>query len=82
MPWSLLKARKPLVVWPWDQMWGWKRTADSALQSQDNLLGRLGLLVEDGLCLTSVTGLLAVITPLSLCCSSSIVRYRVSTFAR
>lgn len=37
-----------------------------ALQSQDNLLGGLGLLVEDGLGLTTVTGLLAVISALSL----------------
>ena len=37
-----------------------------ALQSQDNLLGGLGLLVEDGLGLTTITGLLAVITTLSL----------------
>lgn len=37
-----------------------------ALQSQDNLLGGLGLLVEDGLGLTTITGLLAVVTTLSL----------------
>ena len=37
-----------------------------ALQSQHNLLGGLGLLVEDGLGLTTITGLLAVITALSL----------------
>jgi hypothetical protein len=37
-----------------------------ALQSQDNLLGGLGLLVEDGLGLTTITGLLAVVTALSL----------------
>lgn len=40
--------------------------ADSALQSQDDLLGSLGLLVEDGLRLTTITGLLAVITTLTL----------------
>jgi hypothetical protein len=37
-----------------------------ALQSQHNLLGGLGLLVEDRLSLTTVTGLLAVVTALSL----------------
>jgi hypothetical protein len=36
------------------------------LQSKDNLLGGLGLLVEDGLGLTTVTGLLAVISTLTL----------------
>lgn len=40
--------------------------ADGALQSQDDLLGGLGLLVEDGLGLTTVTALLTVITTLSL----------------
>ena len=37
-----------------------------AFQSQHDLLGGLGLLVEDGLGLTTVTGLLAVISALSL----------------
>ena len=37
-----------------------------ALQSQDNLLGGLGLLVEDGLGLTTVTTLLPVVTALTL----------------
>jgi len=37
-----------------------------ALQSQDNLLGGLGLLVEDRLGLTTVTGLLTVVTTLTL----------------
>lgn len=37
-----------------------------ALQSQDNLLGGLGLLVEDRLGLTTVTGLLTVVTSLTL----------------
>lgn len=37
-----------------------------ALQSQDNLLGGLGLLVEDGLGLTTVTALLSVVTALTL----------------
>jgi hypothetical protein len=37
-----------------------------AFQSQHNLLGGLGLLVEDRLSLTTVTGLLAVVTALSL----------------
>jgi hypothetical protein len=36
------------------------------LQSQDNLLGGLGLLVEDRLGLTTVTGLLAVVSSLTL----------------
>jgi hypothetical protein len=38
----------------------------NALQSQHNLLGRLSLLVEDRLGLTTVTGLLAVVSALSL----------------
>lgn len=38
----------------------------SPYQSQHNLLGRLRLLVEDGLGLTTVTGLLAVVTTLTL----------------
>lgn len=37
-----------------------------ALQPQDDLLGGLGLLVEDGLCLTTITALLPVITSLTL----------------
>lgn len=40
--------------------------AGGALQSQDDLLGGLGLLVEDGLGLTTVTRLLAVVTTLTL----------------
>lgn len=42
------------------------RLAHSALQPQNNLLGGLGLLVEDRLGLTSVTGLLSIVTTLSL----------------
>ena len=38
-----------------------------ALQSQNNLLCSLGLLVENGLGLTTITRLLSVITTLSLC---------------
>lgn len=38
----------------------------NAFQTQHDLLGGLGLLVEDGLGLTTVTGLLAVVTALSL----------------
>ena len=38
-----------------------------ALQSQDNLLRSLGLLVENRLGLTTITRLLSVITTLSLC---------------
>jgi len=41
--------------------------AADALETEHDLLGGLGLLVEDGLGLTSVTGLLAVVTTLSLC---------------
>jgi hypothetical protein len=37
-----------------------------ALKSQDNLLGGLGLLVEDWLGLTTITGLLPVVTTLTL----------------
>ena len=40
--------------------------AGSALETQDDLLGGLGLLVEDGLGLTTVTALLAVVTALTL----------------
>jgi hypothetical protein len=38
----------------------------SALKTQDNLLGGLSLLVEDGLGLTTVTALLPVVTTLTL----------------
>ena len=38
-----------------------------ALETKHNLLGGLGLLVENGLGLSSVTGLLPVVTTLSLC---------------
>jgi hypothetical protein len=40
--------------------------ADRALKSKNDLLGRLGLLVEDGLGLSSVTGLLSVVSSLTL----------------
>ena len=40
--------------------------AHRALETQDDLLGRLGLLLEDGLGLTTVTLLLANITALTL----------------
>eukprot|EP00983_Pelagomonas_calceolata_P091453 1157546-Pelagomonas_calceolata.AAC.4 len=40
--------------------------AVGALQPQHNLLGGLGLLVEDGLGLTAVSGLLAVVAALTL----------------
>lgn len=40
--------------------------ADSALETEDNLLGGLSLLVEDRLGLTTVTGLLSVVSSLSL----------------
>ena len=42
------------------------RLACCALQSQHHLLGCLSLLVEHGLRLTTVTGLLAVVSALSL----------------
>lgn len=38
----------------------------SALQSEHDLLGGLGLLVEDGFGLTTVTALLPVVTTLTL----------------
>lgn len=40
--------------------------AVDTLETQHDLLGRLGLLVEHGLGLTSVSGLLAVVTTLTL----------------
>lgn len=40
--------------------------ARSALETQDDLLGGLGLLVEDGLGLTTVTTLLPIVTTLTL----------------
>jgi len=40
--------------------------AGSALKTQDDLLGGLSLLVEDGLGLTTITALLSVITTLTL----------------
>merc|ERR1711899_124586 len=40
--------------------------AEGALHLQDDLLGGLGLLVEDGLGLTTVTGLLAVVSATAL----------------
>jgi hypothetical protein len=42
------------------------RLASCALQSQHDLLRCLRLLVENGFCLTTITGLLAIITTLSL----------------
>ena len=40
--------------------------AGSALETEDDLLGGLGLLVEDGLGLTTITALLPVVTSLTL----------------
>lgn len=40
--------------------------AGTALETEDNLLGGLGLLVEDRLGLTTVTALLPVVTTLTL----------------
>ena len=42
------------------------RLASRTLESQHNLLRSLCLLVENGLCLTTITGLFAIITTLSL----------------
>jgi len=39
--------------------------ANLALHTKDNLLGGLGLLVEDGLGLTTITGLLSIVTALT-----------------
>lgn len=48
--------------------------ARGAFESEDNLLGRLGLLVENRLGLTTVTGLLAVVSTLTLRESRSLAR--------
>lgn len=40
--------------------------ASSALKTENDLLGGLGLLVEDGLGLTTITALLPVVTTLTL----------------
>jgi len=48
--------------------------AVGALQPQHNLLGGLGLLVEDGLGLTAVSGLLAVVAALTLGIHGSLAR--------
>lgn len=39
---------------------------DGTFQTQDNLLSGLGLLVENGLGLTTITALLAIVTTLTL----------------
>lgn len=39
--------------------------ANLAFETKDNLLGGLGLLVEDGFGLTTITGLLSVVTALT-----------------
>lgn len=46
--------------------------ADDALKTKNNLLGGLGLLVEDLLGLTTVTGLLTVVTTLTLSVKGSL----------
>lgn len=48
--------------------------AGSALEAEDDLLGGLGLLVEDGLGLTTVTALLPVVTALTLGVQGGLVR--------
>lgn len=40
--------------------------ANGTFQTQDNLLSSLGLLVENGLSLTTITGLLTIVTTLTL----------------
>jgi hypothetical protein len=40
--------------------------ANGTFQTQDNLFGSLGLLVENGLGLTTITSLLTVVTTLTL----------------
>merc|ERR1712105_573214 len=45
---------------------------NGALQSEDDLFGGLGLLSEDGLGLTSVSLLLAVVTTFALSCRESL----------
>lgn len=57
--------------------------ADSALQTEHNLLGGLSLLVEDGLSLTTVTALLPVVTALSLSEQRGLVikKFPISTCA-
>lgn len=40
--------------------------ANGTFQTQDNLFGSLGLLVENGLSLTTITGLLTIVTTLTL----------------
>ena len=42
------------------------KTYFSALESEHDLFGGFGLLVEDGFCLSSVSGLFSVVTTLSL----------------
>ena len=48
--------------------------ADGALETENDLLGRLRLLVEDGLGLTTVTRLLTVVTTLALRGQRSLAR--------
>ena len=40
--------------------------ANGTFQTEDNLLGSLGLLVENGLSLTTITGLLTIVTTFTL----------------
>jgi len=56
--------------------------ADSALETQDNLLGGLGLLVKDGLGLTTITGLLTVVTSLTLGEEGSLTSLVLSNLVR
>ena len=49
--------------------------ASSALKTEDDLLGGLGLLVEDGLGLTTVTLLLPVVTTLTLSVERSLTSF-------
>lgn len=52
--------------------------ANDTFQSQDDLLGSLSLLVENGLGLTTVTGLLTVVTSLTLGEERSLTRLVLS----
>ncbi|RNF20867.1 hypothetical protein TcG_03302, partial [Trypanosoma cruzi] len=59
--------------------------AVGALELQDNLLCRLGLLVENGLRLTAITGLFAVVTPFAArikTCLASLVLHNLKALMR
>jgi len=58
------------------------RLLTSTFETEDNLLGSLGLLVENGLGLTTITGLLAVITSLTLSKERSLTSLVLSDLVR